>query len=55
MEFYTGFQDSDTLTAFFEEVLQEDAEVMRQWRGAKSPDDYKEPKSGRKCKLSFLE
>ena len=34
--FYTGFSDYKTLLAFYEEILESDAKVMRQWEGKNS-------------------
>lgn len=53
--FYAVFPDYETLIAFFEELLDCDAEVVQQWRGADSKDNYEEVKCGQKCKLPFLE
>ena len=36
VKFYTGFPDHLTLLAFYEEILECDAEVMRQWDGKRS-------------------
>ena len=33
MKFYTGFPDFDTLIIFYVEVLKDDAEEMRLWKG----------------------
>lgn len=55
VKFYTGFSDFQTLTAFYEEVLESDAKVMRQWEGKNSKDDYDDIKAGRACKLPLLE
>lgn len=55
IKFYTGFCDYDTLIAFYEEILESDAKVMRQWQGKNSKDDYDEIKHGRLCKLSFID
>ena len=41
---YTGFSDYDTLIAFYEEILESDAKVMRQWQDKKSKNDYDEIK-----------
>ncbi|XP_065894872.1 uncharacterized protein [Dysidea avara] len=55
VKFYTGFSDYNTLIAFYEEVLESDAKVMRQWEGKNSKDDYDDTKTGRTCKLPLLE
>ena len=53
---YTGFSDHDALMAFYEELLEEDAKAMRQWRGGKTPEEYDaEAKCGHKFKLPLLE
>lgn len=33
VKFYTGFPDYGTLVIFYEEILESDAKVMRQWDG----------------------
>ena len=55
VKFYTGFPDHPTLLAFYEEILESDAKVMRQWEGRKYKDNYDEVKCGRVCKLPLLE
>lgn len=55
VKFYTGFTDYETLIAFYEEILEPDASVMRQWRGQKSERDYSETKVGSTCKLPLIE
>ena len=55
VKFYTGFTDYGTLIAFYEEILESDASVMRQWSGQRSECDYDEMKVGAACKLSLLE
>jgi len=52
---YTGFTDYETLMAFYEEILESDASVMRQWRGQKSECNYSETKVGSTCKLPLIE
>ena len=52
VKFYTGFP---TLLALYEEILESDAEVMRQWDGKRSKTDYDEVKTGRMCKLPLME
>ena len=54
IKFYTGFSDYDTLIAFYEEILESDAKVMRQWQGKNSKNHYDEIKSGRLSKLSLI-
>ena len=41
--------------AFYEEILEDDAKVMRQWEGKKSKDCYADNKTGRHHKLPLLE
>ena len=55
VKFYTGFADYETLIAFYEEILESDASVMRQWSGRRSECDYDEKKVGPACKLSLIE
>ena len=55
VKFYTGFPDHLTLLAFYEEILESDAKVMRQWDGKKGKVAYDELKCGRACKLALLE
>ena len=55
IKFYTGFCDYETLLAFYEEVLEADAMVMRQWCGRRSESDYDDIKVGPSCKLPLLE
>ena len=55
VKFYTGFPDIDTLMIFYEEVLKEDAEEMRLWKGKECKDDFDGVKCGRPSKLSLLE
>lgn len=55
VKFYTGFSDYGTLMAFYEEILEADASVMRQWRGQRSECDYDETKVGSASKLSLIE
>ena len=55
MIFYTGFTDYETLLAFYEEVLEDDAMVMRQWSGQRSEPHYDDIKVGPSCKLPLLE
>ena len=55
VKFYTSFPDYKTLIAFYEEVLESDAQVMRQWEGKNSKDAYDDVKTGRACNLPLLE
>jgi len=55
VKFYTGFSDCNTLSAFYEEILESDAKVMRQWEGKNRKDEYDDIKIGRACKLPLLE
>ena len=55
VRFYTGMPDQDILMAFYEEVLEDDAKVMRQWEGKRSKDCYADNKPGRHHKLPLLE
>ena len=55
IKLYTGFSDYDTPIAFYEEILEGDAKVMRQWQGKNSKNHYDEIKSGRLRKLSLID
>lgn len=55
MKFYTGFSDYEVLMAFYEEILESDALVMRQWSGQRSECDYGDVKAGPPCKLPLKE
>ena len=55
VRFYTGIPDQATLMAFYEEILEDDAKVMRQWEGKKSKNCYTDIKPGRHHKLPLLE
>lgn len=55
VKFYTGFPDHITLLAFYEEILESDAKVMRQWDGKRCKGNYDELKCGRICKLPLME
>jgi len=46
VKFYTGFPDYATLLIFYEEILESDAKVMRQWDGKRYSDNYDEVKYG---------
>ena len=55
-KFYTGFSDYRTLAAFYEEVLESNTKVMRQWDKKNSKNDYDDDiKAGQACKLPLLE
>ena len=43
------------LIAFYEEILEPDASVMRQWSGKRSEFDYDEAKVGPSYKLPLIE
>ena len=55
VRFYTGIPDQAILIAFYEEILEDDAKVMRQWEGKKSKDCYADNKPGRHHKLLLVE
>ena len=55
IKFYTGFPDFDTLMIFYEEILKDDAEEMRMWKGKDCKDNFDEFKCGRPHKLPLLE
>jgi len=55
LKFYTGFSNYDTLLAFYEEVLEPDAVLMRQWSGKRSEQNYSDEKGGPSCKLPLKE
>ena len=55
IKFYTGFPDFATLMIFYEEILKDDAEEMRMWKGKNSKDIFDEFKCGRLHKLPLLE
>ena len=40
VKFYTVLPDHLILLAFYEEILESDAQVMRQWDGKRSKADY---------------
>ena len=54
-KFYTGFSCYETLMAFYEEMLEADALLMRQWSGKRSGHDYSNVKAGPPCKLPLIE
>jgi len=39
LKFYTGFSNYETLSAFYEEILELDVLLMRQWSGKRSKHD----------------
>ena len=55
MKFYTGFSDYEVLMVFYEEILESDASVMRQWSGQRSECGYGDVKAGPPCKLPLKE
>ena len=55
MKFYTGFSGYEVLMAFYEEILESDALVMRQWSGRRSECYYGDVKAGPPCKLPLKE
>ena len=55
LKFYTGFSSYETLIAFYEEMLEEDALLMWQWSGKRSECDYSDVKAGPPCKLPLKE
>ena len=55
VRYYTGFVDYETLIAFYEEILEPDASVMRQWSGKRSELDYDETEVGPSYKLPLIE
>ena len=55
IKFYTGFPDFATLMIFYEEILKDDAEEMRMWKGKDCKDSFDEFKCGRPHKLPLLE
>jgi len=55
VKFLFGLPDHLTLLTFYEEILERDAKVMRQWDGKRSKADYDEVKTGHMCKLPLME
>ena len=55
VKFYTGFSDYVTLVTFYEQVLESDAEIMRQWDSRRSNKACGDIKLGPCCKLPLLE
>jgi len=50
VKFYTGFPDYETLLAFYEQILEFDAKVMKQWDSRRCSD---EESNDAKCGPSF--
>ncbi|XP_065896130.1 uncharacterized protein [Dysidea avara] len=55
VKFYTGFSDYATLATFYEQVLESDAKVMRQWDSRRCKEACGDTKHGPCCKLPLLE
>ena len=55
VKFYTGFLDYVTLVTFYEQVLESDAKIMRQWDSRRSKEACGDIKHGPCCKLPLLE
>ena len=57
VRFYTGFPDYGTLLAFYEQILESDAKVMKLWdsRRCEDPGEATDVKYGPSCKLPLLE
>ena len=55
VKFYTGFLDYVTLVTFYEQILESDAEVMRQWDSRRCIEAGGDINNGPCCKLPFLE
>ena len=55
IKFYTGFSDYVTLVTFYEQVLESDAKIMRQWDSRRSKEACGDVKHGPCCKLPLLE
>ena len=55
IKLYTGFNNHETLVAFFEEILQSDAKMVRQWSGRRSECNYDDVKVGPTFKLPLEE
>ena len=57
VRFYTGFPDHGILLAFYEQILESDAKVMKQWdsRRCGDPGEATDVKYGPSCKLPLLE
>ena len=55
VKFYTGFSDYVTLVTFYEQVLESDAKIMRQWDSRRSKEACGDIKHGPCCKLPLLE
>ena len=56
VRFYTGFPDYVTLLVFYEQILESDAKVMKQWDSRRYEDsETHDVKYGPACKLPLLE
>ena len=55
IKFYIGFPYKATLMAFYEEILEDNAMIMRQWEGKRSEDHYDDIKTGRPHRLPHME
>ena len=57
VRFYTGFPDYGILLAFYEQILESGAKVMKQWdsRRCEDPGEATDVKHGPSCKLPLLE
>jgi len=55
VKFYTGFLDYVTLVTFYEQILESDAKVMRQWDSRRCIEAGGDINNGPCCKLPFLE
>ena len=57
VRFYTGFPDYGTLLAFYEQILESDAKVMKLWdsRRCEDPGEATDVKYDPSCKLPLLE
>lgn len=56
VRFYTGFPDYEMLLAVYEQVLESDAKVMKQWDSRRCGDSEPcDEKHGPSCKLPLLE
>ena len=57
VRFYTRFPNYGALHAFYEQILESDAKVMKQWdsRRCEDPGEATNVKYGPSCKLPLLE
>jgi len=55
VKFYTGFSDYTTLVTFYQNILEDDAAVMRQWDSRRCKESGGDVKHGPSCKLPLLE